>query len=173
MLNPHELAELMHNPAPGAVNTELDVTKRLWAVDRIDDRIMELRNLRKQHVDFYDEEIQKLEDQQEFLLHQVEVFLENTHRSNIKTPVGTVSRVSRSRIDWPSNEVLLAWSREKGLAVRVTEAPDKKAIEAFIKDTGELPPGAERIDYTTLSVRRPTAKAEPQPVQEEAHVFDL
>ena len=70
----------------------------------------------------------------------------STNKKTVSLPSGTLRRrVGRDRIDVVLEETFLQWAENAGLdaLMRVRRSPNKKAITAYVKETGEEPPGVE------------------------------
>jgi hypothetical protein len=147
--------ELLVNEQAGAVNTHIDVANRLRVIAFIENTIEELKQMKKDYAAFYDDRIAKQQKQIEFLKGQVEAFMANTGTKTLPTPVGVVSYGTRRSTEWPDDDALLAFSKEKGLAVTVVEKPVKTAIKQFINSTGEYPYGYREVQVPSLTIRRP------------------
>lgn len=70
----------------------------------------------------------------------------------IKTPHLTACVTVTKHYEWPADEALIEWARAQGHAefVRVKESPDKVAIKAHVKETGETPDGLEVTDLASV-----------------------
>jgi hypothetical protein len=150
-----DLTELLVNEKPGAINTHIDVANRLRAISFVEERVEGLKAMKKDYVAYYDERIAKQQQQIDFLKGQIEAFMANTNTKTLPTPVGVVSYGTRRSTEWPDDEALLAFSKEKGLAVTVIEKPIKTSIKQFINSTGEYPYGYREVQVPSLTIRRP------------------
>jgi hypothetical protein len=150
-----DLQELLVNDRPGAVNNHIDVTQRLKAIWIVQGKIEELKQMKRDYAAFYDDRIRKAEDNIDFLKGQIEAFMLNTKTKTVPTPAGTVSYTLRKQVLWPDDDQLLAFSKEMGLPVKVTERPIKTEIAAHIKETGTKPPGYVVHEVPGLTIRSP------------------
>lgn len=175
-LTPAELADLMYNPTPGAVNNAQDVQGRLYACDKLYEEIERYKQLKKEAVEFYDQKIAALEKQIEFHRRSIKNYLVNTGQKNLATPRGTVYVTQKERVEWPSDDVLIDFSVKQGIPVRVKEivSPDKVAIKKFIEDTHVRPDGLVTTTELTLGVKAPKRAADTsQAAPEEAQTWEV
>jgi hypothetical protein len=80
--------------------------------------------------------------------------------SSFKTPAGTAflsSKDNASVADW---DVLLGFITEKGAYDLLNKAVNKSAVRAYLDETKTLPPGVNYSSTITVSVRKPTTKAD-------------
>ena len=76
------------------------------------------------------------------------LFLEGTGKKSMSLPYGKLQRrAGRERIDVVLEDTFVDWAEKSGneqlLKARTTVKPDKAAILAYVKTTGEEPPGVE------------------------------
>lgn len=67
-------------------------------------------------------------------------------RRKVECFEGVIKRVKgRERIEVTLPETFVDWAEKsgRGALVRVKKEPDKRAIAAYVKETGELPPGTD------------------------------
>ena len=102
-------------------------------------------------------EIAKIEERASKLLEQVDrkiawhetglrAWLWSTGAKSIKLLNGTLKRIKgRERIEILDEETFLSQAPPELISERIVRRPDKKAILARIKETGELPPGIDLV----------------------------
>jgi len=74
------------------------------------------------------------------------LFLEGTGKKSMSLPYGKLQRrAGRERIDVVLEDTFVDWAEKSGneQLLRTTVKPDKGAILAYVKTTGEEPPGVE------------------------------
>ena len=75
-------------------------------------------------------------------------------KRSLKLPHGTVYEVAREHIAWPDDDALVGWcTAHLPMARKVKYAPDKAALKAHMKATGEVPDGVEVGTVTTIQIR--------------------
>lgn len=79
-------------------------------------------------------------------------------KRSVKTPHMTAFTITRTEFDWPTDDALVSWAAtvdggDGGELVRVKYAPDKTAIKAYVKETGDIPPGLEVREVESVTIR--------------------
>jgi hypothetical protein len=63
-------------------------------------------------------------------------------KRTVKTVAGTAYTRTTEHFEWPADDALVSWAKSHlPEAVKVKESPDKAALKAHVKATGELPEG--------------------------------
>jgi len=80
-----------------------------------------------------------------YIAHILELYLRSTGQRKVDLPAGTISwRKGRERIEIPDPAAFVAAHRGTDL-VRTKEEPDKAAVMARLKNTGEIPNGSDVV----------------------------
>lgn len=75
-------------------------------------------------------------------------------RRKLALPHGTVFTTRREHFEWPDDDALVGWAKDHlPEAVRVKETPDRAALKAHVKETGELPDGLSVETVETVQIR--------------------
>jgi hypothetical protein len=97
-------------------------------------------------------ELNRLEKQRAWLLFHLEAYARSTGEKTIRLPYGSLKlRKGKDRVAIVSIESFLPKGQLLGLIRQIPEsnAPDVQAILAYIKRTGDIPPGTEFIQGDT------------------------
>lgn len=154
------------NPLPGAVNSAVDVEKRLYAIARLKEDITLLEEDKKAHNEFYRAEVEKKNRAIEFLETGILAWFNSTGRKNCKTVLGTAFRVRRRKIKYAlSDESLLEWAIANAPECVVTKTTtihrvDKKELDAIALD-GRGPEGTQFLEKESIAIRQPGLQDEP------------
>lgn len=86
----------------------------------------------------------------------LQIYLWGTDQKTIDLPSGKLKRrKGRERIDIVLEETFLQWAEHNKMEdmIRIKRSPDKKAVAAYVKESGEEPPGVElNVSEDTFSV---------------------
>lgn len=145
---------LEENDDNSVISNPAQVEGYLFAINKLNDEINNLKALKKQSAEFYTNKIESTEKTVEMLKTRIELFMINSDTPRIPTQAGTVYFTTRTKEILPDDEYLIDYSKAYGIPVAVKESPDKKAIKAYIKDGGAIPDGYETHKVTTLSIRK-------------------
>lgn len=164
-----DLSSLTTSTDALAVNSHVDVSRRLHTLAQLQGEIDQLKKDRQQHLDFFDEEIQKRQQNFDYLASFIESYQRTTGEKTIKLPRGTTQFVTRKTKRWADEHDLIMFSREYNVETKVTEKPVKRAIEDACTRHG-IPPQArpyEEDEETRFYVRFPKeAEAVGQPLDD-------
>lgn len=137
------------------------IVRRIGAIRHYERRIEALEGERDMLLNYvkewYQRRIIQCESRIEHHKADLHAYMIVMDKSSVATPVGTVIRSNKPKAVWPEDLVLVDWAKRSGLAatcIRTTEAPDKKAIAAHIKETGEIPEGYTEQERTSISIRK-------------------
>lgn len=149
-LTDEDLLEL--GGSPETITSIAEMDSYLFLIRKKEEEKTELERRKKEAQAFYDERIDRQEQTIEFLTAKVQGFVRASGENSITTPTGRAGFRTRKKFRWGSTDDLLAFAKERGLEVKVTETPRKRAIKAFFKETGELPSGTEVEEVTSFHV---------------------
>ena len=75
-------------------------------------------------------------------------------KQTVNTVVGTIYVRHSEHFEWPEDSDLIAWAKSNlPDAVKVKESPDKTAIKAHVKATGEVPAGLTITAVTSTVIK--------------------
>lgn len=163
MLSDQELQDLLHNPAPGAINSDIDVHKRMFAKDALGKRREELKETMKQYGEYFKEELAKIDKQEDFLDTQILSYIENAKGGKaVKLPFLTVSAVHRQSVTWPADDALVQFAEANEIegGVKTEKKPVKEAIKRWCARYERRPPGLVVEEKVSLGVRKGKVKEE-------------
>lgn len=134
---PVEAKDFFVNEAvPFAINSAADANRRLWALRRIEERVAKIEIERDQVIyettNFYQRKIDAQLRALEFMKAPLEAYVRH-NGENLSLPNGKAIVKRTTLKDWAADDVLEAYSREKGIPLRVKTSPDKKAIEEYVE----------------------------------------
>jgi hypothetical protein len=136
------------------IKSTAQVEGYLFAINKLKDEIENLKALKKQSAEFYDQKIESTDNTIEMLKVRIEIFMNTTDNKRIPTQAGTVFFTTRKKETLPDDDVLLKYSETYAIEPNVKVTPDKRAIKAFIKDGGAVPEGYSVEEVTNLSIRK-------------------
>ena len=145
---------LEENDDNKVISNPAQVEGYLFAINKLNDEINNLKALKKQSAEFYANKIESTEKTVDMLKTRIELFMINSDTPRIPTQAGTVYFTTRNKEILPDDEYLIEYSKAYNIPVAIKESPDKKAIKAYIKDGGAIPDGYETHKVTTLSIRK-------------------
>lgn len=164
-LTPADLEELLQTDKPGTVNSAVDVSKRLWAINKIQEDIEQTKRDAADHAAYFKSVIEGQERQVELLRSQIHAWLINTERKNVRTPLGTCSAGERTVTSWPDADTLINFAKQyapDAVTVVTTEQVSKAELKKYIKQSGVYPPGYQSHKEPNLTIRKASAKDEPK-----------
>ena len=134
------------------VQTQVDATRALMHIREIEEEIEQIKDSWGQHNQFFRQRIEQKERQIGFWKGKLEAFLEAQGSKTLALPSGTLKFRNTPRVSWPSDEDLIAFSKENGIPTRMKETPDKNELKEFIKETGNYPHGYHVENETSFYV---------------------
>jgi phage host-nuclease inhibitor protein Gam len=140
---------------PEIVGVE-DAERRLWVVKMLDAETREVeahyQNERERLDTWKEAELGKVGRQRSWLEKGLRAFLEGAEKKTMALVNGKLSlRKGREKVVIEDEDAFCLMYPE---AVRTKVSPDKKAILAHIKDTGEIPEGCELVyGETSFTIR--------------------
>lgn len=145
---------LLQNEEAGAVNGPVDIERRLYLKEKLEEKRQRLKDDIKELLAFKREELAKIDEQETWIDNQMIAYIENARGGEpVRLPRATVGLQRRTKKHWPGSDDLVTWSKQMGLPVRTSEGPDKEAISSFIEETSHRPPGYDETEETSLCVR--------------------
>lgn len=136
------------------ISNPAQVEGYLFAINKLNDEINNLKTLKTQSAEFYSNKIESTQNTIDMLKSRIELFMKATETKRIPTQAGTVFFTTRKKETLPDDEVLLKYSEDYAIATNIKVTPDKKAIKAFINDGGAVPNGYSVEEVTSLSIRK-------------------
>ena len=136
------------------LDTQVQADRLLKLIGKMESAIVELEDEAYNAEQFYKTEIAKRKDRIGQISFYLESYLMTSEKKTIKLPNGCLSIRKWSKVGWPDNDVLLAFSKVNNISVRVKpeeQAPDKRELLKYIKKTGEVPEGYVESDTQTFS----------------------
>lgn len=128
------------------------VTLALQRIRELDETVEEIKEQRQEHAKWFRERIEAKEKQRMFWVSKLELYMDKRGEKSITLPLGRVYFRKASKNNWPDDEVLIDFSRSKGIPLRISTVPDRKAIAGYIKETGEAPSGYSKSKEVDLIV---------------------
>lgn len=131
------------------------------AVPRIDEiaaKYIKLRDFKAAVNAELKEKAAKITEAMDALEGQIMTFLNQTGQDSAKTPSGTVFKKTTTKVsiaDWPS---VLKFIQENDLDNMYYRNVSKEAVEAYIEENHEVPPGLNITREISISVNRPSAR---------------
>jgi hypothetical protein len=126
----------------------------LFAINKMNNTIDNLKKLKQQSVQFYSDRIERTEKTIEMLKVKVEIFMNTSKIDKIPTQAGTVYFTTRTKETFPEDDVLIEYSKQYAIDLNVKVSPNKRLIKEYIKNGGEVPPDYEANKVTSLSIRK-------------------
>lgn len=142
----------VENVLPQYLNTPLEVGFKLRTIKAMRESLDRLATMKKDYDSWFAAEKERINKQISYHEGLVEIYLTSTGEKTIKTPEGRATLTTRTSVTWPDADVLIAFSKSVGIETRLKEEADKKAITAYIKDTGSVPPGYLTHENTSLTL---------------------
>ncbi len=138
----------------GEIVNTMDVTRKVWAIRRLEKMVEQYDQQDAESRQFYAERKSSAQARIDFVKASIQAFLRHHDLQRLATPNGTAYFRSITTKLWPADEVLLAWAQvHLPDAVRLRREPDKKAIGEHIKTTGNTPEGYDEREETRLYLR--------------------
>jgi len=138
----------------GEIVSSMDVTRKIWAIRRIEKLIAQLDKQDAESCQFYADRKASAQARIDFVKASIQAFLRHHDLQRLATPNGTAYFRSIITKQWPADEVLMAWAQAHlPEAIRLRREPDRKAISEHIKTTGEVPEGYQESEETRLYLR--------------------
>lgn len=140
-----------------SVDTSIKADRLMYGIAALEKKVEKEKSDKAEAEAFYQKRIDRLESQKEFLRSKIEEYLYALQQQGADArasgPNGTASLQTRDKIEWPSDDALLAWVKENGIndALKVTEKVDKTKLKmaVAVKDI----PGIQITKRTGLSIR--------------------
>lgn len=111
------------------------------------DRASEIKKRQQEEMAPYNEAMQKLEDM--LLAHMLEL-----NADSIKTPHGTAYQKMFTSVKVGDWEATLAFIRQQDLWHMLEKRVSKQAVDEYVTETGNLPPGVDIAHTKTVNIRR-------------------
>jgi hypothetical protein len=121
---------------------------------------IKLRNMKAEIENKVKAEVEDINAKMDKLEAWLKAMADEVGTSTFKTPAGTAflsSKDNASVADW---DTLLGFIKEKGAYDLLNKAVNKAAVRAYLDEKKLLPPGVNYSTVITVSVRKPTAKAD-------------
>lgn len=126
----------------------------LFAINKLVNDISNLKDLKKNSVEFYNNKIESTERTIDILKDRISEFMLSSDNSKIPTQAGTAYFTKRIKEIYPDDETLIEFSKQNKLEMTVKISPNKKAIKDHIKNGGSVPEGYFTHEVTSLSIRK-------------------
>ena len=138
----------------GEIVNTMDVTRKVWAIRQIEKLIVQYEKQDAESRQFYSDRKAAAQARIDFVKASIHAWLRNHDLQRLATPNGTAYFRTCKLKYWPNDEALLGWA-EAHLpeAIRVRREPDKQAITAHAKATGEVPDGYTEREESRLYLR--------------------
>ena len=130
------------------------VTRLLGYLESLDRKIAEIETEAKATADYFKHRVSQVENTKQFVTRQLEAIVGETKEKIVRTPKGSAFFTTRLVTQWPPDSDIITWVKEKGLnCVSPKDALNKNLLKAYIKETGDTPPGYATLPETKLSIR--------------------
>ena len=138
----------------GEIVNTMDVTRKVWAIRRLEKLLAQYDQQDAESRQFYAERKASAQTRIDFVKASIQAFLRHHDLQRLATPNGTAYFRSTTLKQWPADEVLLAWAQAHlPEAIRLRREADKKAIGEHIKTTGDTPDGYSEREESRLYLR--------------------
>tara|TARA_R100000152_G_C6780761_1_gene213977 strand:+ start:2510 stop:3034 length:525 start_codon:yes stop_codon:yes gene_type:complete len=150
LLNKYDINDVKIDENP---DSHLRADRVLYAIGKLQNEVMELSEQRDEAVHFYTEAIEKKTKNMRYLEGMLEYFINNEDKKTIKLPNGTLKLRTTKKFEYPSDDVLLNFCKERDIPVVMTEKPNLSVVKKYIKTTGEEPEGMEVVEVTSFTYK--------------------
>jgi hypothetical protein len=101
---------------------------------------------------YYDKKVVYCQARIEHHKASIAAYLASVEKNSVATPSGSAHFRTSTKVTWPEKETLLAWAKATGKPnlIRTKEEVVLKEAGAYVKETGDVPPGYEALPVTTL-----------------------
>jgi hypothetical protein len=148
----------VENDAVEPVNSA-DIALKLYQIRKTAEKVAEVEKQRREADDFYLKRIESLTQRTLWLQKQIETYLTMNNMKTIATHNGTAFFSKQTRRTYPETKVLMDWIMslpEPERFYRKVLEPDKTALQSYMKESGEVPPGYTEEEYYPLRIRQVT-----------------
>ena len=154
-LSAEELNNLFSNDIQNntIISSTGQVEGYLFAINKLVNDISNLKDLKKNSVEFYNNKIESTERTIDILKDRISEFMLSSDNSKIPTQAGTAYFTKRTKEVYP-DEALIEFSKQNKLEMTVKISPNKKVIKDHIKNGGSIPEGYSTHEVTSLSIRK-------------------
>lgn len=128
----------------------------LTALQKLQDELDSVNKLADDEVRIIEEyrakEVERLGKKMSWLAMNIEKYMRSTNEKTIRLPHGVLKlRQGRDRVEIENKDEFLKVAKNYGLlrSIPSKEEPDLLATLAYVKNTGEIPPGTKFIPGTT------------------------
>ena len=128
---------------------------------RIDDiaaKYIKLRDFKDQINAESKEKVAKIKDLMDGMEAQIMTFLNQTGQDSAKTPSGTVFKKTTTKVSVADWDVVLKFMKENDMDTMYYRNVSKEAVEAYIEEVNEVPPGLNITREVSISVNRPSKR---------------
>lgn len=155
-LSAEELNNLFSNDIQNntIISSTGQVEGYLFAINKLVNDISNLKDLKKNSVEFYNNKIESTERTIDILKDRISEFMLSSDNSKIPTQAGTAYFTKRTKEVYPDDEALIEFSKQNKLEMTVKISPNKKVIKDHIKNGGSIPEGYSTHEVTSLSIRK-------------------
>jgi len=128
---------------------------------RIDDiaaKYIKLRDFKDQINNEAKEKVAKIKNLMDGMEAQIMTFLNSTGQDSAKTPSGTVFKKTVTRVSVADWDIVLKFMKENDMDNMYYRNVSKEAVEAYIEEVHEVPPGLNITREISISVNRPSKR---------------
>lgn len=133
------------------VEQHIQADRLLWKIHKMQSEIESIEVAMQGSAEFYQRKIEKIQENIKYLEIGLNGFITATGQKTVQLPNGTMRLRKTRKTQYPEDTVLIAFCNQYGISTRVKESPDKKAIQAYIQETGEIPEGYEEEDNVNFT----------------------
>lgn len=123
--------------------------------DDVAEEYIKIRDAKSKYVKESDEKIARFDaalDKRELWMM---TFLNNTGQESAKTAAGTFFKKTSTKVSVADRDVYLPWMIENNLTHFITAHVSKSAVDEYIAEHDQVPPGLNVVRITSISVTRP------------------
>lgn len=135
-----------------AITDVVGATVAMSNIRDIEKEIAEIKEQAAQHAEWFASRVAAKQRQIDYHTGRLERYAASTGQKSLILPVGKVGFHTTQKVEWPDEEVLVTFCVRYQLPFREKKEVDKKALAAFIAETGTYPAGYRKVPTTTFHV---------------------
>jgi len=135
------------------VEQAIQADQLLRKLGYLEDDIARMESEQLRTIQFYQDKIQKIGKKVALVESYLFNYAKSVEDKTIELPFGVLRKRKSTNKLWPTDEVLVAFSKKNQIPVKLKETPIKNELTSYIKETGEVPDGYEESEKTSITVK--------------------